>query len=107
MTSDNLFEILNKFRSGLAELLGDQLEAVYLYGSQARGEARFDSDIDVLIILRDEFDYFEMVKQTSYLAADLSLEYETVISCVFVTTEKYKMGQTPLMINIQREGIPV
>jgi predicted nucleotidyltransferase len=33
----------------LNELLGDRLEAIYLYGSQARGEARLDSDIDVMI----------------------------------------------------------
>ena len=100
-------EILSLLRQGLSTILGDRLEAVYLYGSRARGDAQPDSDIDVLVVLRDKFDYFEMIKQTSYLTADLSLEYETVISCVFVTKENYEQRRTPLLINIRREGMLV
>jgi predicted nucleotidyltransferase len=62
MSKEKIDTILKKFRTGLAELLGERLEAVYLYGSQARGDAHSDSDIDVLIVLRGDFDYFQMLE---------------------------------------------
>ncbi len=43
--------ILAKFRSALTEMYGARLERVILFGSQARGEARPDSDYDIAIFL--------------------------------------------------------
>lgn len=44
---------LDRFASLLAEALGPDLEAVWLYGSRARGEDPYDeSDIDVIVLTR-------------------------------------------------------
>jgi len=107
MTQESLSKILKTLRAGLAELLGDRLEAVYLYGSQARGDAKPDSDIDVLIVIRGDFDYFNMVEKTGQFTADLSLENDTVLSLVFVSKDDFIIRQTPLLMNIRRKGIPV
>lgn len=107
MPQEKLAEILASLRIALAELLGERLAAVYLYGSQARGDARPDSDIDVLIVLRDEFRYFEMVDQVSYITSALSLQYEVVISCAFVTLDELEHLQTPFLVNVRRESIAI
>jgi predicted nucleotidyltransferase len=107
MTQEKLAIILKKLSRTLKRLLGEQLEAVYLYGSQARGDAQPDSDIDVLVVIKGEFNYFHMAKRVSRHTAKLSLEYETVISCVYVTKEDYEHRRTPLLLNIHREGIAV
>jgi len=107
MTQKKLAAILKRLRTELAVILGDRLEAIYLYGSQARGDARPDSDIDVMVVLRGDFNYFDMVMKTSICTAQISLDYDTVISCVFVSLEDYLNRQTPLLLNIRKEGVLV
>jgi predicted nucleotidyltransferase len=41
--------VLAKFRAALNDMYGARLERVVLFGSQARGEARPDSDYDVAV----------------------------------------------------------
>ena len=105
MTAEKLNEILKELRTGLAEVLGSQLEAVYLYGSHARGEATSDSDIDVLIVIRDDFDYGEMLDRTINLVADLSLEHDVVISRAFISKERFKNEMSPFLMNVRREAV--
>ena len=107
MSEENLAIILKKLNRALKRLLGERLEAVYLYGSHARGDARPDSDIDVLVVVKGDFNYFDMVQKVSRHTAKLSLEYETVISCVYVTQDDYEHRHTPLLLNIHREGVAV
>jgi predicted nucleotidyltransferase len=48
-------KVLDRFVGALEATYGDGLEAVWLYGSRARGEGPHDeSDIDVLVVTRDE-----------------------------------------------------
>jgi predicted nucleotidyltransferase len=105
MTQKKLARILKELREGLSKLLGEHLEAVYLYGSQARGDARPDSDIDVLVVLRGEFDFSEMHNRTIDLVAALSLENDAVITCVFVTKAQYEHEVSPFLLNVRREAI--
>ncbi len=107
LTSEKLIAILTSLQTGLEDLLGDQLEAEYLYGSHARGDARSDSDIDVLVVLREDFEYGQMLDLTSELAWKLSLENDVVVSLVFVSKEQFDQINTPFLLNIHREAIPL
>jgi predicted nucleotidyltransferase len=49
--------ILKKIKKGLQQIYGDQIDRILLYGSRARGEERPDSDIDILIVFKGEFNY--------------------------------------------------
>ena len=106
--ADNIKKILSELKKGLVEIYGDQLKAVYLYGSYARGDAHPpDSDIDVMIVLKGEFDYWEMDRRSSELVAALSLENDVLISTKLVSERKYSSSGMPLYINVRKEGIAV
>ena len=107
MDADKLQNILKRLRNGLSDVLDKRLDNIYLYGSQARGEARSDSDIDVIILLRGDFDHGEMLDLNIDLVADLSLEFDVVISRAFVTKDRYQHEMNPFYMNVRREAVPV
>ncbi|MFH1906158.1 MAG: nucleotidyltransferase domain-containing protein [Chloroflexota bacterium] len=101
-------KLLRKLKKGLAEIYGSQLKAIYLFGSFAREEAcPPDSDIDVMIVLNGEFNYWDVEKRSSEFVASLCLENDVVISRVFVSDTEYEHSKMPLLINIRQEGIAV
>lgn len=100
-------DVLRQLQRDLQHELGDQLEDILLFGSRARGEGRPDSDVDVLILLKGEFDYGELIRRTSSLVAALSLEHNIVISRAFATKARYETEQSPFYINVRREAVPI
>jgi predicted nucleotidyltransferase len=107
MSKRVLQNILRSLHRELARALGDQLQSVILYGSQARGQARSDSDIDVLVVVRDDSDYGDLIRRTSAAVSALSLQHDVVISRAFVSRERFEGEQTPFLLNVRREGVPV
>jgi predicted nucleotidyltransferase len=106
--SNNIKKILRELKKGLVEIYGDQLKAVYLFGSFARGEGKLpDSDIDVMIVLKGEFNYWKTYERASELIASLSLENDVVISVKLASETRYAESEMPLYINVRKEGVPV
>lgn len=101
-------KILYELKKGLVEIYGEQLKAVYLFGSFARGEGKLpDSDIDVMIVLNGEFDFWEMDKRSSELVANLSLENDVLISTRLASEAKYAESKMPLYVNVRREAVAI
>jgi len=50
-------ELLKNIRNRLEDAYSDRLKEVVLYGSEARGEAVEDSDLDFLVILEGPVNY--------------------------------------------------
>ena len=103
----NLTEILAELRREFAQIIGDQFVGLYLYGSQARGDAHAGSDIDVLVVMRGEFDYPELLSKTSEIVARLSLENDVVISRAFVSKARFDREQSPFLLNVRREAVAI
>ncbi len=97
--------ILTELSRRLQALYGLRLIRLILYGSQARGDAKPGSDIDVLVVLEGPVNPFEEIHRTGKSVAELSLAYDEVVSCVFISSEQYEREQSPLLINVRREGI--
>lgn len=100
--------ILRDLKRGLISIYGEQVKAVYLFGSFARGEGRLpDSDIDVMIVLKGEFNYREQDKRSWDFIAAVSLKYDVVVSIKLVSENTYSESKMPLYINVRREGVQI
>jgi predicted nucleotidyltransferase len=99
--------VLAELRRRLEELYGDRLVKLVLFGSQARGTASTDSDIDVLVVLSGPVEPSTEIHRASPVTAAVSLENDVVISCVYVSEERYKVDSGPLLLNVRAEGVPV
>jgi len=99
-----LRQILREFRHQAESIFGDRLLKVILFGSRARGDAREDSDIDVLVVLRTPATVDERERVYERLS-DLCLREDVVISLTFVREENYQARRAPLLLNVAREGI--
>jgi predicted nucleotidyltransferase len=99
--------MLEELRSALERLYGDRLRQVILYGSQARGEANEDSDVDVVVVLAGSIVPGREIDRMLDLVVELNEKYGTLISVYPVSEENYQATQSPLLINVRREGVAV
>ena len=100
-------EILTEYQEKLKEVLGDSLEAIMLYGSQARGDAEDESDIDVLCVMKKSLNYGELIDKTSQVTVELSMKHGVTLSRAFVTSADFKNRKAPFLMNVRREGFAV
>jgi predicted nucleotidyltransferase len=96
---------LQQLRMELESIYGPRLTGVILFGSQARGDAAPASDIDVLVVLDGDVEPGKEIARTGSVVAALSLKFNLVISCIFISAERYSNEQTPLLLNIRNEGV--
>ena len=83
-------------------------EKVILFGSQARGDARPDSDWDLLVLLNKEKKEFEDEDKYGYPFAEMGIKFKTYISVKIYTENDWKKRKpTPFYKNVKLEGIKV
>lgn len=99
--------LLKNLKQGLARVYGKQLNAVYLYGSFARGDSVEGSDLDVVVILKDFQRRAAEIRRTSELVGGLSLEYEITVSPLFLREKEWETNKFALLRNIKAEGVAV
>jgi predicted nucleotidyltransferase len=99
--------ILGELRDRLQCIYAERLVHLVLYGSRARGDAQAGSDIDVLVVLEGDVSPCEEIARTSEDVARASLAHNVSIACAFVSEEQFAREQSPLLLNVRREGVSV
>ncbi|MFA5559779.1 MAG: nucleotidyltransferase domain-containing protein [Methanofastidiosum sp.] len=111
--TNNHQEYINQLFSKIEDFYGDTLVALIVYGSYARGENRFDSDIDLFIVIKTDRNrrerIREFVKEIESPLLNLSLKlYEDRISpeiSTLILTEKESLSFNPLYLDMVTKRI--
>jgi uncharacterized protein len=103
--TEQLKQILTELREQLSALYGDRLDQLILFGSQARGDAEPDSDIDVMVVLKGEVNSYKESERVTEITAEISLKYAVLITCIYISADRYSRNDRALFRNVHREGI--
>ncbi len=95
---------LLRFRTALAEVYGDRIERVVLFGSRARGEAETNSDYDIAVFLRDMPDRGCELVRLADIGTEILYSGGGIINALPYAAGAY-LERTPLMREIRRDGI--
>ena len=83
-------------------------EKAILFGSQARGDAREDSDWDLLLLLDKDKITYEDENAYAYPFAEMGWLFGTYISVKMYTKKEWlSRSFTPFFHNIQNDGIVI
>jgi predicted nucleotidyltransferase len=100
-----LVQVLDRFKTYLVQEYRERLVQVILFGSYARQDSHSESDIDVLIVLADPMNPSEEIQRTSDYVAELCLEYDLLISRLFLSQSRFETENSPLLRTIHQDGV--
>lgn len=94
------------FARQVRERFDDAVETVLLYGSVARGDERgVGSDVDLMVVLRDEVDGAALEERVRDLAYDIELEHGVVLSLVVLPSMAYEQRtERPFFEHVHRDA---
>jgi len=104
-----LGELLRAGKARLREHYGSRLRGVILHGSEARGEAEEDSDVDLLVLLEGPVELGRELEAIIGILYPLQLEMEFFRPLEIIPTdvEEYEAQGYALYRHAREEGIPL
>lgn len=102
------YSAINEFYQMLKSKFRSDLQTVKVFGSVARGTAGEESDIDVLVLVKEKTPAIREI--INNLAFEVNLKYDVVLSPIIMSLQHYSnplFQETLLYKNLQEEGIPL
>lgn len=106
----NRKKLFSEINENMANIFGDKLRRIILYGSYAKNKQNKESDIDFFVLVDDTE---ENLRNNKYRIADimakLSLNYDILVSITEETYNRYRdyLEILPFYKNISEEGIEI
>jgi predicted nucleotidyltransferase len=101
---------LTAFVTRVRETLPQHVIDIRLFGSEARGDASVDSDIDVLVVVQPDPERVQLEDRIIDIAFDVNLEFGVYVSPRVLTAAILNdpvWRETPFIRTITRESVPV
>ena len=98
-------DILQKCYDRLQDCYGDDLAGVVLYGSVARGEDDNESDIDLLVLLKSDFNRWREIKRMVRILFPVQMESNRYISAKPVAESDFRNGKVAFLRKAKNEGV--
>ena len=99
------FQIINEFKQAVKEIYGSRLDKIVLYGSYARGDFHKESDIDILVVLKDEeVSFTKELARVSDITWDIWEKTLVNIHFLPMAAKKFYTAKTPLLYWVRKEG---
>lgn len=99
---------LDAYREALRTQFAEAVDAVVVFGSKARGDARLDSDLDVLLIVKDHAEALKRpMRGVGHLLAAATDVVPSIIAYTRGEWDRRKVSGSPLRRNVERDGVRV
>lgn len=99
---------LNEYRKALDEQFPGLVEDIIIFGSKARGTATPDSDLDILLLIKEgDWSRKQAIREPGYT---LSIGTSVVPSFIVYTKAEWehrRQGRAPFWQTVTRDGVPV
>jgi predicted nucleotidyltransferase len=97
-------KIVQQCKEILESYYGPRFQGLVLYGSVARDRASAESDVDLLVLLREPFDHLQELRRIIDLLYPVQLEATRLISAKPASLDEFDVGTLQLYRNAKREG---
>ena len=99
---------LDTYRKILDEQFPDLVEDIIIFGSKARGTATDDSDVDILLIIKEgDWQKKRTITHPGYMS---SIETDVVPSFIVLTVDEWELHrkrEAPFWRTVTRDGVTV
>lgn len=105
--TENNLRIIKSLKSLLKNHFGSNIQDVILFGSQLKGTSTQFSDYDILIILKNDYDWKYQDKITD-VVYDMELDYNILFDKHLVSLNEIKnslKGEEPIYKNAIKYGL--
>ena len=105
--SPKILKILKLVKAHLEDTYGDGVIKVILYGSQARGDAHKDSDVDVAIVVKDALNPRAVERSLDELLWRVIVDDGELVATIAYRESIFEGPGSSHIQNIKAEGITI